>query len=180
MACLFGHKWNGCKCSKCGKTRDDQHKWSSNTGKCSICGKECRHTWKDGKCEICGATGGVFYVFIAKGESILGNAVMFGNKPSDSDISNSMIQKLVNTYPSAEKMKIINILDRQWNKPESELIVEGMDFSPYFEAIKNHLVDKFKLLPQSVDEAIDLTKRRNLAIAGHLNGTIAIGVPVEK
>ena len=23
ICCVFGHKWNGCKCSKCGKTRDE-------------------------------------------------------------------------------------------------------------------------------------------------------------
>lgn len=27
MACLFGHKWQGCKCSKCGATRDEGHQW---------------------------------------------------------------------------------------------------------------------------------------------------------
>lgn len=26
MACLFGHKWNGCKCTKCGKVRNEGHK----------------------------------------------------------------------------------------------------------------------------------------------------------
>ncbi|MDR2148374.1 MAG: hypothetical protein LBE91_18180 [Tannerella sp.] len=37
MSCLFGHKWNGCKCEKCGKTRDGQHKLDN--GKCTECGK---------------------------------------------------------------------------------------------------------------------------------------------
>jgi len=37
LTCLFSHKWNGCKCSKCGKTRDEQHSWQN--GKCSVCGK---------------------------------------------------------------------------------------------------------------------------------------------
>ena len=36
MACLFGHKWDGCKCTKCGKTRDEQHDWEN--GRCNICG----------------------------------------------------------------------------------------------------------------------------------------------
>ncbi len=34
MACLFGHQWNGCKCEKCGKTRE--HSWQNGT--CSRCG----------------------------------------------------------------------------------------------------------------------------------------------
>jgi len=37
MACLLGHKWNGCKCEKCGKQRNENHLWQS--GKCSICGR---------------------------------------------------------------------------------------------------------------------------------------------
>jgi len=36
--CLFGHQWNGCKCRKCGKTRNEQHFWQN--GKCSMCGTE--------------------------------------------------------------------------------------------------------------------------------------------
>jgi len=38
MACLLGHKWNGCKCEKCGKTRDMQHKWLGCV--CESCGKQ--------------------------------------------------------------------------------------------------------------------------------------------
>ena len=62
MACLFGHKWNGCKCTKCGKMRNENHNWSGC--KCTICGKtrDEQHIfmYKDwcGKCEgtctICG------------------------------------------------------------------------------------------------------------------------------
>ena len=37
MACLFGHKWDGCKCSKCGKTQNTKHKLDK--GACSQCGK---------------------------------------------------------------------------------------------------------------------------------------------
>ena len=35
MACLFGHKWNGCKCQRCGKTRDEGHRWEG--GACLNC-----------------------------------------------------------------------------------------------------------------------------------------------
>ena len=35
MACFFGHKWNGCKCSKCGIGRDSGHIWEN--GKCTVC-----------------------------------------------------------------------------------------------------------------------------------------------
>lgn len=37
MQCLI-HKWDGCKCSRCGKVRDEQHAWIGC--KCSRCGKE--------------------------------------------------------------------------------------------------------------------------------------------
>lgn len=35
MVCLFGHKWDGCKCEKCGKIRDEQHDWKGLV--CSVC-----------------------------------------------------------------------------------------------------------------------------------------------
>ena len=38
MACLFGHKWNGCKCTRCGKTRNEQHDWKGI--KCNLCEKQ--------------------------------------------------------------------------------------------------------------------------------------------
>ena len=42
MSCLFGHKWNGCKCSKCDKTRNEQHTWANDNGiaHCSVCGEK--------------------------------------------------------------------------------------------------------------------------------------------
>jgi len=39
--CKIGfHDWNGCKCSACGKVRKQQHDWSVDFEKCSICGFE--------------------------------------------------------------------------------------------------------------------------------------------
>jgi len=40
ISCLFGHIWNGCKCTKCEKTRDIEHDWSKDCEKCSICDKK--------------------------------------------------------------------------------------------------------------------------------------------
>jgi hypothetical protein len=38
LICLLTkHKWNGCKCFRCGKSRDEGHKWSEC--ECQICGK---------------------------------------------------------------------------------------------------------------------------------------------
>jgi hypothetical protein len=33
------HDWNGCKCTKCSKIRDEQHDFSKNSEECSCCGK---------------------------------------------------------------------------------------------------------------------------------------------
>ena len=55
MTCLFRHKWNRCKCSKCGKIRDEQHDW--NGCKCSKCEKmrDEQHDFdSDCECSICG------------------------------------------------------------------------------------------------------------------------------
>jgi len=83
--CLFGHKWNGCKCEKCGEMRNEGHNYLAVDGKCieecskcykilevghkwillekkciekcTICGKERdSHQWDSGKCERCKKT----------------------------------------------------------------------------------------------------------------------------
>ena len=55
MACLFGHKWNGCKCERCGITRDEQHDWDLCRGVCKRCGKtqEAQHDWHGCYCNRC-------------------------------------------------------------------------------------------------------------------------------
>ena len=72
IACNFGfHRWSGCKCLECGKTRDEGHDWSRDCDKCARCGvlrenahhwegcvcvncaKE-RHEWRAGACAKCG------------------------------------------------------------------------------------------------------------------------------
>lgn len=60
MGCFFGHKWNGCKCERCGETRDEGHDWSGCT--CRICGKKRDegHEWQsvEGKCfDVCSICG---------------------------------------------------------------------------------------------------------------------------
>lgn len=56
MVCIFGHKWNSCKCTRCGKTRDEQHDWDLCKGQCKRCGKKClpKHEWNYCTCSICG------------------------------------------------------------------------------------------------------------------------------
>jgi len=55
--CKIGlHSWNGCKCSECEKTRDEQHDWSKDCEKCSKCGRirENQHKSNGNKCYTCG------------------------------------------------------------------------------------------------------------------------------
>ena len=66
MKCLFGHKWNGCICERCGAVRDKEHDFKPVPGecaeRCTRCGAEgpVHHKWnKNGlgcKCTVCGAT----------------------------------------------------------------------------------------------------------------------------
>lgn len=55
---IIGHKWNGCKCSRCGETRDDQHDWDLCKGICKYCNKTQaeQHDWDlcKGVCRRCG------------------------------------------------------------------------------------------------------------------------------
>ncbi len=50
------HDWNGCKCSRCGWIRDEQHDWDLCKGVCKRCGKkqEQQHDWDGCKCTRCG------------------------------------------------------------------------------------------------------------------------------
>jgi len=56
---LFGHKWNGCQCSKCGNARNEEHQFILLKGvcieKCDICNKErvIGHKWNGCKCSHC-------------------------------------------------------------------------------------------------------------------------------
>lgn len=57
IKCMIGiHDWQGCKCSQCGKTRDQDHDWKKDCEKCSRCGKTRNgaHDWQGCKCSKCG------------------------------------------------------------------------------------------------------------------------------
>jgi len=60
--CKIGlHSWDGCKCTECGKIRDEGHDVSADCGKCARCGtifSDDEHDWtKDcDRCSTCGKT----------------------------------------------------------------------------------------------------------------------------
>jgi hypothetical protein len=62
-ACLFGHKWVGCRCERCGETRDQGHDWAGC--RCERCGlvRDDHHDWElvhcRQKCRKCGRQGSV-------------------------------------------------------------------------------------------------------------------------
>ena len=59
LTCTFGfHKWTGCKCSACAKTRNEGHDWSKDCEKCARCGaaRASAHRWAGCKCSACGKT----------------------------------------------------------------------------------------------------------------------------
>lgn len=99
MTCLFGHKWDGCKCTKCGITRDEQHDWNGCmckrcgkkrdeqhdwdlcSGKCRRCLKrrEEQHDWDGTKCKRCGKTRKLPPVIKQTlGECVAGDHFVFG------------------------------------------------------------------------------------------------------
>jgi uncharacterized protein (TIGR02145 family) len=59
--CKIGfHSWDGCKCSSCGKLRNELHDLSKDCGLCARCGKDMgdQHNWSQDcdKCSNCGKT----------------------------------------------------------------------------------------------------------------------------
>ena len=44
--CLLGHQWTGCRCERCGETRDQDHDWDGC--RCERCGlvRDERHAWE--------------------------------------------------------------------------------------------------------------------------------------
>lgn len=61
MACLFGHKWEGCTCKKCGMTRDQEHDYQPVKGQCALACSRCGTTQishqydRHGFCQKCDA-----------------------------------------------------------------------------------------------------------------------------
>ena len=52
------HKWNGCTCGLCAKSRNQEHEWSKDCEQCSRCGRarSGAHAWDGCKCSTCGKT----------------------------------------------------------------------------------------------------------------------------
>ena len=58
LKCILGvHNWDRCKCTKCRKTRDQDHDWSEDCERCGRCGttRQNAHQWDGCKCKTCGS-----------------------------------------------------------------------------------------------------------------------------
>ena len=57
IRCSVGmHKWSGCKCPTCGRTREEGHDWSKDCQRCVQCGRTRKegHVWAGCRCVTCG------------------------------------------------------------------------------------------------------------------------------
>jgi ankyrin repeat protein len=58
LKCLLDkHEWNGCRCTGCGRVRDEGHDWGKNCEKCCQCGlaRQGAHEWDGCTCLKCGS-----------------------------------------------------------------------------------------------------------------------------
>lgn len=90
FACkIAGHRWSGCRCNRCGETRDEGHDWQPANGKCaelcSICGKQrdLPHRWDGCRCERCGALRGEGHRWIPVDMHTERCTVCGGTRPSE-------------------------------------------------------------------------------------------------
>lgn len=71
---LLGHRFDQCRCSRCGAQRDTGHRWVLADGACkrtcSICGKEetIPHDWFLCRCERCGELRDEHHFWLAKSQ----------------------------------------------------------------------------------------------------------------
>ena len=46
LSCIFGHKWNGCTCERCGEVRSEGHEYTSYTPNGKECVGHCKCGWR--------------------------------------------------------------------------------------------------------------------------------------
>ena len=89
LACkIAGHRWNGCKCTRCGVMRNENHDWQPVDGKCfetcALCGRGhgLPHQWNGCKCVRCGAVHSEGHKWIPVDQYTERCAVCGGRRPS--------------------------------------------------------------------------------------------------
>lgn len=101
LSCLFGHKWNGCTCERCGQTRNEGHDFMPVEGacriKCAVCGKErsIEHAWQGCTCSRCGQTRATGHDYqVTEGSPIVRCAKCGGTAIRMSDIARTDMQAI--------------------------------------------------------------------------------------
>jgi len=120
-----------------------------------------------------------FYIFIADGSSVFDmarGAIVSSVKNEDLWYDN-----LIGAYPFSDEMRKIIINDDCWNHPDPGLIIQGekINFKPYIDAIRKHLIEQMTLSPEQAEKALSLFISYNIGTADYYNGRLAFGVPVE-
>ena len=168
LKCVFGHQWNGCKCVKCEKVRDEGH------------------DWVDSKCKKCGKTNfnNKFLVFIAHvGVNEL--VSLYGHKTAKETIGIDKINwkdNLINKYPSAKSLEQMIIENDEWSHPHTGFVGNRIELNPFIIAATKHMTDKMMLSPKEAINATMITANHNVTVAatdGLGHGFVVIGVPVK-
>lgn len=135
---LIEHSWNGCKCTVCGKERDEGHQWAVNEKacfqtckicgkfkaiphryqpipgicreKCIVCGDERRidHVFDNGVCKRCNLTENEAYLQLALEERGQTESISDARKINDPELIKKFILKKDDHYVS---LYCINFLD---------------------------------------------------------------------
>ena len=115
MACLFIHKWDGCKCMKCHKTR---------------------HVWKDNQCLNCGAVLS-FYCFAVKGKGLGGGmGFSFGGDSAGGSMMDRA-KSLLESYDTGSNIKVILVQPHEWDGSAKTVDNGGGMFSCSFSISDN-------------------------------------------
>lgn len=70
---VIGHRWAGCRCVRCGATRQEGHQWVEAEGRCehtcSVCGltEAVPHEWFHCRCKRCGEQRDDHHLWLTKG-----------------------------------------------------------------------------------------------------------------
>ena len=159
MACLFGHKWNGCKCDKCGKTRDEQHDWKKDT------------------CKKCEKKRPILFVFFARGQGTGHNADGVTFKVLGSTSEYVWKERLQNVYST--DMYLNRVESDKWEHPLVKMLEQGqkIKFRFFYEPIKNYL-SKRNYSSQQIENGLLIMKYMGLAEGNYATGIWYFAVPI--
>ena len=158
MACIFGHKWNGCKCTKCGKTRDSDHSFIKIPNECKS------------KCSICGGVKNDEHLFITGNDDELvcsncGTKILDLSMYSSSQID-QLIEAIRNALYATDKNAQaygISLVNEDNHQFLSQFLVDLIDNQITYDVIPQ-FIETFKVIIDVYEQQLEIKK-----IAGTLN-----------